>query len=466
VAFAIWGIRFLTRLLANGKEDFTLRAELNWHVLGVVAALSLLTGVLFGLAPALHSTKMNIMPALKESRTGEARGHGFRRFSLSRILMVSQIAVTLLILVAAGLFVRTLSNLASIRLGFNRENVLTFQLNARQAGHTDPEIIAFYNDLRTQFSAIPGIRAASLSNHSLIGMGTSGTGVSTSGAATQSSRILTIGTGFFTTMQIPILMGRDIDERDGAGSPRVALVNEAFARRSFGDRNPLGQRLALRYGCPKCDIEIVGVSANTLYGNLKGEVPPTVYLPFAQSSWPVEGMVYELRTVGNPLNSVRAVRDLVQRADPRLPVAAVKSQSAWIDQTINQEITFARLCTAFAVLALAIACVGLYGAMSYKVARRTGEIGIRMALGAQRGRVVWMILREVVLLAAVGLAISVPTALAASKLVESFLFGMKPNDPAALIASALTLVAAAILAGYLPARNASRIDPMVALRHE
>jgi predicted permease len=466
VAFAIWGIRFLTRLLANGKEDFTLRAELNWHVLGVVAALSLLTGVLFGLAPALHSTKMNFMPALKESRTGEARGHGFRRFSLSRILMVSQIAVTLLILVAAGLFVRTLSNLASIRLGFNRENVLTFQLNARQAGHTDPEIIAFYNDLQTQFSAIPGIRAASLSNHSLIGMGTSGTGVSTSGAATQSSRILTIGTGFFTTMQIPVLMGRDIDERDRAGSPMVALVNEAFARRSFGDRNPLGQRLALRYGCPKCDIEIVGVSANTLYGNLKGEVPPTVYLPFAQSSWPVEGMVYELRTVGNPLNYVRAVRDLVQRADPRLPVAAVKSQSAWIDQTINQEITFARLCTAFAVLALAIACVGLYGAMSYKVARRTGEIGIRMALGAQRSRVVWMILREVVLLAAVGLAISVPTALAASKLVESFLFGMKPNDPAALIASALTLVAAAILAGYLPARNASRIDPMVALRHE
>ena len=160
------------------------------------------------------------------------------------------------------------------------------------------------------------------------------------------------------------------------------------------------------------------------------------------------------------------MRDLVQRADPRLPLSDVKSQSAWIDQTINQEITFARLCTAFAMLALAIACVGLYGAMSYKVARRTGEIGIRMALGAQRSRVVWMVLREVVLLAAVGLAISVPTALAASKLVESFLFEMKPNDPLALMGSVATLVIAAILAGYLPARNASRIDPMIALRHE
>ena len=467
VAFAVWGIRFLTLLLANGREDFTLRAELNWHVLGVVAALSLLTGMLFGLAPALQSTRMDFMPALKESRTGEARGHGFRRLSLSRILMVSQISVTLLILVAAGLFVRTLSNLASIQLGFNRENVLTFQLNARQAGHKDPEIVAFYNDLRTQFSAIPGVRAASLSNHTLIGTGTSGTGVSVSGAERQDTSILTVGTDFFTTMQIPMLLGREIDERDRNGSPMVAVVNEAFARRGFGDRNPLGQHLAWEYRGLKFDVEIVGVSANTLYGNLKGKVPPTVYLPFAQGGWgPVQGMVYELRTAGNPLNYVHAVRTLVQRADQRLPLSDVKSQSAWIDQTINQEITFARLCTAFAILALAIACVGLYGSMSYKVVRRTGEIGIRMALGAQRRRVVWMVLREVVLLAAVALAISVPAAIAASKLVESFLFEMKPNDPLALIGSAVTLLIAAILAGYLPARNASRIDPTVALRHE
>ena len=459
VAFAVWGIRFLTLLLANGRENFTLRAELNWHVLAVVAALSLLTGVLFGLAPALQSTRMDFMPALKESR--------FRPLSLSRILMVSQIAVTLLILVAAGLFLRTLSNLASIPLGFNRESVLTFQMNARQAGHTDPEIVSFYNDLRTQFSAIPGVRAASLSSHSLIGTGTSGTGVSVSGAAAQGSSILTIGAGFFTTMQIPMLLGREIDERDRPGALMVAVVNEAFARRSFGDRNPLGQHLTLEFPCPKCDIEVVGVSANTLYGNLKGPAPPTVYLPFAQGGWgPVRGMVYELRTVGNPLNYVQAVRDLVQRADPRLPLSEVKSQSAWIDQTINQEITFARLCTAFAILALAIACVGLYGAMSYRVARRTGEIGIRMAFGAPRRRVVWMVLREVVLLAAVGVAISVPTALAAAKLVESFLFGMKPNDPLALVGAVVTLVTAAILAGYLPARNASRIDPMTALRHE
>jgi macrolide transport system ATP-binding/permease protein len=467
VAFAVWGIRFLTLLLANGQQNFTLRAELNWHVLVVAAGLSLLTGMLFGLAPALQSTRMDSMPALKESRTGEPRGRGFRHLSLGRILLVSQITVTFLILVAAGLFVRTLSNLSSIPLGFNPENVLTFQLDARQAGHKDPGIVAFYNNLRTQFSAIPGVRAATASNQTLIGEGTSETGVSISGTEPQDTRILTVGPDFFTTMQIPLLMGREIDERDRPGSPMVAVVNEAFAGRGFGGRTPLGQHLRLGNECPKCDIEIVGVSANALYGDLKGTVQPTVYLPFAQGGWGlVQEMVYELRTAGNPLGYVQAVRDLVQRADQRLPLSEVKSQSAWIDQTINQEVTFARLSTAFALLALGIACVGLYGAMSYTVARRTSEIGIRMALGAQRSRVVWMVLREVALLAAAGLAISVPIAFAASKLVESFLFGMRPNDPLALIGSAVTLVAAAILAGYLPARNASRIDPMIALRHE
>jgi predicted permease len=381
--------------------------------------------------------------------------------------MVSQIAITLLILVAAGLFVRTLSNLASIQLGFNRENVLTFQLNARQAGHKDPEIVDFYGDLQKKFSGIPGVRAVSLSDHSLIGMGTSGTGISVSGGEPQDSSVLSVGAGFFTTMQIPILMGREIDERDRQRSHMVAVVNENFAKRGFGDRNPIGQSISAGNMCPKCDIEIVGVSADSLYGDIKENAPPTVYLPFAQGAWgPVQGMVYEMRTAGNPLNYVHAVRDLVQRADGRLPVSGVRTQSAWIDQTINQEITFARLSTAFAILALLIACLGLYGSMSYNVARRTSEIGIRMALGAQRGRVVWMKHREVNLLAAIGLAISVPISLAASKLVDSFLYAMKPNDPLALTGAVLTLVTAAILAGYLPARNASRIDPMIALRHE
>lgn len=467
VAFAIFGIRSLTLLLANGQENFTLRADLNWHVLSVVAGLSLLTGVLFGLAPALQATRVDLMPALKQSKTGDVLIRGFRRLNLSRILIVTQIGLALLILVTAGLFVRTLSNLAAIQLGFNRENVLTFQLNARQAGHTDPEIVGFYRDLQKQFRAIPGVRAASLGNHTLLGNGMSSSDITLDGGTKKNSRILTIGTDFFNTMQIPVLRGRDIEEQDRLGSPMVAVVNEAFVKMSFGDLDPLGRRLSLPRICAQCGIEVVGVVANSLYGDLKGVAPPVVYLPFAQGAWgPAQGMYYELRTAGNPLGYVNAVREIVRRADDRLPLSDVKSQSASIDQTINQEITFARLCSAFALLALTIACVGLYGTTAYNVARRTSEIGIRMALGAQRRTVFTMVLREVVVLGIAGLVIGVPIALVGSKLLTSFLYGLQPNDPATIGGAIAILLAAALLAAYGPARRATRVDPMTALRHE
>jgi len=436
-------------------------------VLIVVAALSILTGLLFGLAPAIQSTRLDLMPALKESRTGGHPSRSGGRVTLSRVLVVSQIAITLLILVAAALFLRTLSNLESIQLGFNRESLLTFRVNARQAGHRDPEIAGFYSELQRQFSAIPGVRSVSLSELPLLGGGTGGTMVSVGGAEPKGSRILGVGNAFFTTMEIPILLGRAIDEREQPGSPIVAVVNETFAKNNFGNQNPIGGHLALPNACKKCDIEIVGVAKDALYGNLKGKVPPVVFLPFTQNVWrPVDQMVYELRTAGNPLNYIDTVREIVHRADQRVPLFDIKTQAARIDQTVGQQITFARLCTAFAILALTIACVGLYGTMSYTVTRRSAEIGIRMALGAQRRGVVWMVLREVLLLVAVALAISVPAALATSKFIESFLFGMKGNDIVALTAAAVILAGAATLAGYLPARNASRIDPLAVLRHE
>jgi ABC-type antimicrobial peptide transport system permease subunit len=215
------------------------------------------------------------------------------------------------------------------------------------------------------------------------------------------------------------------------------------------------------------DVEIVGVTKNARYGPLKGDYLPVVYLPFNQGSYnPIDEMAFVLRTRGNPLADASAVRSIVREADPRVPVTNIKTEAAQIDQTMNQEIIFARLCTGFAVLALVIVCVGLYGSMSYTVARRTGEIGIRMTLGAQRGTVVWMVLREVLVMAGVGLAISVPSALGASKLVESFLFGVEPNDPRAIAMAVAILLTAAIIAGYVPARKASRIDPMTAIRHE
>jgi macrolide transport system ATP-binding/permease protein len=468
ILFALWGMRFLTLLLANGNENSTLHAELNWRVLSVAIALSLLTGVLFGLAPALQSTRVDVISAMKEMQMGQMMGRRSHwRISLSQSLVIGQIAVSLLMLVAAGLFVRTLTNLQSIELGFNRENLLLFSLDARKAGHKDPEITTFYGDLLKRFSALPGVRDASLSNQPLIEAGF-GMSLDIHGKpADGSNRMLVVGPAFMRTMQIPMVAGRDIDERDQLDSQAVAVVSEYFSQLNFGGENPLGQHVAIHSfpNRPGRDMEIVGIAKDVRYGGLRDKRRPVVYVPYNQG-FPKPGqLIYELRTSGNPLVLVNAVREIVHQADSLMPLSNVKSQVQGIDQTINQEIIFAELCTAFAILALVIACVGLYGTVSYNVARRTGEIGIRMALGARRGDVVKMILRQVFILAAVGLAIGLPIAFGASKLVSSFLYGMKPNDPLAIAAALAILLVAAILAGYAPARRASQIDPMVALRH-
>jgi predicted permease len=473
VLFAMWGIQFLTFLLANGSEDFTLRPGLNWFVLGAASALALLTGILFGLAPALQSTRVDVIPALKDARAGQPGSrHALGRISLSQALVATQIGLSLLMLVAAGLFVRTLSNLQSIQLGFNREDLLLFKMNARQAGHKDPEILTFYSELQERFSAIPGVRSATATHHQMIGQGTSSgdaAPVGTQPKPGSDTHILMTGPDFFSTMQIPLLVGRALDDRDPPGSLPVAVVSEAYVQMYFPDQNPLGQQISIWRRPPLTDriVEIVGVAANARYGPLKGAFREIVYLPFDQNSYdPVEEMTFALRTSGDPLRHVNTVRDIVRRADPRVPVTDIKTQAAQIDQTMNQEIIFARLGTAFAVLALLIACVGLYGTMAYRVARRTREIGIRMALGAQRRSVVWMVQREVLALAAVGLAIGIPSALAGSSFVESFLFQVEPNSPVALVSAVAILLGAVLLAGYAPARKASRIDPMTAVRHE
>ena len=410
VVVAVWGVRFLTVLLANGRENFTLRADLNWHVLAATVALSLLTGVLFGLAPAIQSTRVDVMPALKEARGSERKirsRHSFFRVSLSQVLVVGQIAVSLLMLVAAGLFLRTLSNLQAIELGFNRENVLLFNLNARQAGYGDSDIASFYGDLRKRFGAIPGVRHVSLSNVSLVEGGRMALPIRVPGLDQfpLSTAFMTVGQSFFATMQIPILLGRDIEERDRASSASVAVVNEMFAKSAFGDENPLGRHITLGgvFGVPKSDMEIVGVCKSARYGSMKDDFSPIVFFPYNQESFPqLNQMTYELRTAGDPLAVANAVREIVHQADARVPVFGLKTEDAQIDQTINQEIAFAKLCSAFAMLALIIACVGLYGTMAYTVARRTNEIGIRMALGAQRSRIAGMVLREVLVLAASG----------------------------------------------------------------
>jgi macrolide transport system ATP-binding/permease protein len=435
---------------------------LNWNVLGVTAALSVVCGLLFGLAPAIQSTRPDVMPALKNGRGGGSRRRA------QHVLVVAQIAMSFVILVAAGLFVQTLDKLHSVQLGYARENILLFSLNARQAGHRDPEITTFYADLRKRFESIPGVNSATLSRSSIITSGRAGgaiRGAMKIGAVTiEGARVLGAGPRFLTTMQIPILAGREIDDRDQPGSTPVAVISERLARTYFGNENPVGRRITLPD--EKRDLEIVGVSANLRNGSLKNEEQSSMTVFVAVSQISPERVTYALRTAGDTLSYVRSVHEIVREADSRIPVTNVFTQAAEIDRTISREITFAKLCTGFAVLALLMACVGLYGTMSYNVERQVGEIGIRMALGAQRGAVVWMVLRRVLLLATVGLAISVPAALVGSQLVKSFLFGTQPNDPGTLALASVVLLSAAILAGYVPARRASRIDPLAALRQE
>jgi len=471
VVIAVVSMRALTQLLANGQQDFTLHAELNWHVLAVTFALSLLCGVLFGLAPALHATRPTLTPALRDrsvSESGRLRA-ARRRVSLTHVLVVGQIAISMLLLVGAGLFVRTLSNLQSVSLGFNRENVLLFELNAPQAGVPESRVSDFYADLRRRLTEVPGVRDATLSHASLLRAGRSYS-ITVDGQPTEGTRVLWAGSRFFTTMQIPIVRGREITENDRHGTLPVGVVSERFAKTFLGEADPLGRHIEIRFseklGLPGV-LTVVGVAADARYGGLKGENPPVVYMTYAQVSASRMGQVtYAMRTEGDPLRYASVARQIVREADGRVPITNLKTLAVDIDQTINQEIVFARLCSAFAILALTIACVGLYATMAYAVARRTREIGLRMALGASRWTVTWTVLREVCVLAAIGLAIALPTAAATSRFIESFLFGMRPNDPQTLALAAGVLLAAALAAAYGPARRASRVDPIVALRYE
>jgi macrolide transport system ATP-binding/permease protein len=466
---AALGIRVLLRLLTNGDDDFSLNVGLDWRVLGFALLVTLVTGILFGLAPAIQATRVDVIPALKETRAGQPRRHR-TPFNLRQALVVTQIALSLLLVSDAGLFVRSLNQLNSVQLGFNSQNVLLFNLDATKAGYQPAAAAQLYTQLETRFRSLPGVIAATSSDLPLVGGWMSTTGVEIPGSPKTpegqrgpNSAYAQVGPDFFGTMQIPIALGRALDARDIAGAPMAAVVNEVFAKKYFPGRSPVGTNFKL----DDMDVQIVGVARNARYNSLKQATPPVTYVAWQQApANHLRDLFFELRTTGDPLLLVNSVRTVVHEVAPQLPVADVTTQQRRIQGTIREERIFAQLCAVFGVLALLMACIGLYGSMAWTVARRTSEIGIRMALGAQRPGIVWMVLREVFALTAVGLAIGGIAVWQTTSLLKSLLFNLKPTDPVTLAAAVCFLLASALLAGYLPARRAARIDPMVALRHE
>jgi predicted permease len=466
VAFA--GIRGISWLISDPWNDLVLSPSLNWPLLAFTFALSVLTGLVFGLAPALQSTRIDVTPALKEARASAPTSRG-GRIGLGQALIVAQVAMSLVLAVAAGLFVRTLSRLNAVELGFNRENLLVFSLNARPAGYKQQALANFYENLLSRFRSMPGVRSASLSDFLLVSYHWNDEnltipGYTAPGNGKPNSALLSTDAEFLKTMQIPILLGRSFDPHDMA-SPRVAIVSEVFAKKFFPCANPIGRRIGVG-SRSAVDTEIVGVARDAHFNSLREELPAVLYVPYTRYLDDFGGVSFEIRAAGDPLARAATVRAIVHDASPAVPVDGLTTQGAVIDNTISQQRTFADLCSGFAVLALLIACVGLYGTMAYTVARRTGEIGIRIALGAKRTVIVWMVLRQVCLLAGAGLTIGLVIAWQSSHVVESFLYGVKPNDAWVMAGAALALTVAAIAAGFAPAWRASRIDPMAALRHE
>jgi predicted permease len=473
---AYWGSRTLLLLMSSGKNPLNISVRPDATVLAFTAAVSLLTALLFGLVPAWHSTRVDLTPALK-ARSGEVPVVSLRsRQRLGKSLVVAQVALSLPLLIGAALFVRTLGNLEGQNLGFNQNNLLLFAVAPAKNGYKDERLSEFYGQLLARLQVVPGVRSATMSEITLLSGTQNQWGIAIEGRKPRPGQRTgvdwnNVGPSFFETMGIPLVLGRGIEWRDTATSPKVAVVNDAFARERLDGQNPLGYRFAFmdafwKKGELSDEYEIVGMVQDAKYASLRHAPRPTIYIPYSQDPLAAWETHFEVRTVGDPLALVPSVRRIVRDLDPGVPLSDIKTQTEQIAEGLVQERLFARLSTFFGGLAVLLACIGLYGLLAYAVVRRTGELGIRMALGAQRNDILRLVMGETLIIVALGVAIGVPAAFVATRFVRSMLFGLNPTDPLTTIGAVFGMILVGLLAGYLPARRATKVDPMVALRYE
>jgi predicted permease len=466
--FAYWSRGPLLMLPQFGGAAMVLDLPIDGRVLGFTSAIAATTALLCGLVPALRATRLNLTAEFQ----GGARQLGSgARSRLSSALMVVQIALSLVLLVSTGLFVRTLHNLKNANPGFDSRALIGFRLDAQAAGYAPERFAALHAQVQERLARIPGVQAATFSRVALLAGVRSNRRISVPGyTPAQGVNMIVnvngLAPNFFSALEIPLVLGRDFTDHDSATAPRVAVVSQSFARTFFGTENPVGRHFGTgTFPQPgSIDIEIVGVARDAKYTSLRESSLITFYVPAAQMP---EGTAnYLVRAAANPATISAAIRAAMREIDPELPVSDLRTYEEQIDRLGAQERLFARLSGYFGVIALVLACVGLYGLLSFQLLRRTGEIGLRMALGALPGQVVRMILRESLKLIAGGVALGLLAACAASRLVAAMLFDVSPIDPVTYAAVALLLVAVALAASLLPARRATKVDPMTALRAE
>jgi predicted permease len=485
ILFALWADQLLmAAYLHSDSQGLQISTTPDLRILLFTLGVTMLTGLLFGLAPALQATKPDVAPTLKD-QAGAVVGGG--NAALRKGLVAAQVTLSLLLLIGAGLFVKSLSNLRALGAGFPTERLIGFEITPSLNGYSVERTRLFFRNLTESLSGLPGVQSVGLASLRILEGNEWDNSAMVEGYTPPHAGdhpepyMNSISPGYFATLGVPIVEGRDFTEKDvqrvlHAPSrpprnedfyvPSTIIVNEKFAKKYFAGRSALGRHIGMGIDPgTKLDMEIIGVVKDIKYTNLRDEIPEQAYEPYLADQY-VSGMTVYLRTTTDPNQLFSAVRAKVREMDSAIPIYAMRTTDEQISNSLSSERLIASLSTVFGFLATLLATIGLYGVMAYAVARRTREIGIRMALGAAQSKVVWMVMKEVLLLVGIGVGVGVPTALALMRLVRSQLFGIAPNDPSTLVMAAVGLVVVACAAGYIPAIRASRIDPILALRYE
>jgi predicted permease len=459
VLLAVWGGRALVTTLA-GSTVTAIDVELNPWLFLISTVVSLVAALLSGMLPALRLSSR----AASEFGRHTGAGAAAPRLRAGRLLVLVQVAVSVPLLVGAALFLRTVHNLGSVELGFEPRGLIVFKMDPALNGYDEPRVMRLYERALDRLQSVPGVRSATLIENALVSGWVSNTQIAVGKEEPSSILMNRVGPGFFDTVGLPLVSGRGIGVQDRSATPKVAVINEAAVKKFFGRANPVGRQLTMTRRGGSETIDVIGVARDSRYQSLKSAPEPTMFLPYFQSQ-NMSTMFVAVRSAGGGGLAER-IRAAMAEVDREVPITDLKSQAQQIDETIGSERAFTTLLVFFGGFALLLASIGLHGVTSYAVARRTNEIGIRMALGAERRTVIWLILRQVVWLTVGGLVVGVPVAVALARTTRAYLYGVEPTDPWSIATGAVVLFAIAVLAGFIPARRASLLDPLVALRRE